>query len=95
MCCYCRLIKVLGASGSARVYIAEGVPFGRKTALQPLVAEFANVATKEKLAQNGELSQYVNKSSALAAIEYIFSLNSNVFVPSHGRNMGRAVQVSD
>ena len=51
MCCYCRLVKVLGASGSARVYIAGGVPFGRKKALQPLVAEFANVATKEKLAK--------------------------------------------
>ena len=95
MCCYCRLIKVLGASGSAWVYVAGGEPFGRKKALQLLVAEFSNVVTKEKLAQNGELSQYINKSSALVAIEYIVSLNSNVFVPSHGGNMGRAVQVSD
>ena len=56
--------------------------------MQPLVAEFPTVVTKEKLAQNEELSQYVNKSSALAAIDYIVTLSSDVFVPSHGRNMG-------
>ena len=95
MCCYCRLLKALGAPGSARIYIAGGEPFGRKKALQPLVAEFPNVVTKEKLAQNGELSQYINKSSALAAIDYIVSMSSDVFVPSHGGNMGRAMQVSD
>ncbi|KAK9995445.1 hypothetical protein SO802_020131 [Lithocarpus litseifolius] len=66
-----RLLKALGAPGSAQVYIAGGEPFGRNKALQPLVAEFPNVVTKEKLAQNEELSQYINKSSALAAIDYI------------------------
>jgi hypothetical protein len=46
------------------------------------------------LAQEGELSPYINKSSALAAIDYIVSLSSNVFVPYHGGNMGRIMQVS-
>ncbi|XP_030972511.1 O-fucosyltransferase 37-like isoform X1 [Quercus lobata] len=87
-----RLLKALGAPGSARIYIAGGEPFGRNKALQPLMAEFPNVVTKEKLAQNGELSQYINKSSALAAIDYIVSMSSDVFVPSHGGNMGRAMQ---
>lgn len=40
------------------------------------------------LAQEGELSPYINKSSALAVIDYIVSLSSNVFVPSHRGNMG-------
>jgi hypothetical protein len=94
MCCTCRLLKALGAPGSARVYSAGGEPFGGNGALQPLVAEFPNLATKEMLARDGELSQYINKSSALAAIDYIVSLSSDVFVPSHGGNMGRAMQVS-
>lgn len=91
MCC--RLLKALGAPGSARIYSAGGEPFGGSRALQPLVAEFPNLVTKEMLARDGELSQYTNKSSALAAIDYIVSLSSDVFVPSHGGNMGRAMQV--
>ena len=93
MRCYCKFLKALGAPRSARVYIAGGEPFGRNKALQPLVAEFPNVVTKQKLAQNGELTQYINMSSALAAIDYIVSLSSDVFVPSHGGNMGSAMQV--
>lgn len=90
----CRLLKALGAPGNARVYKAGGEPFGGKQALQPLVTEFPNLVTKDNLARDGELSQYSNRSSALAAIDYIVSLSSAVFVPSHGGNMGRAMQVS-
>ncbi|KAJ6410357.1 hypothetical protein OIU84_007163 [Salix udensis] len=61
-------------------------------ALQPLVAEFPNVMTKEILAKGGELSPFMNKASALAAIDYIISLSSNVFIPSHGGNFGRVMQ---
>ncbi|KAG6400491.1 hypothetical protein SASPL_137328 [Salvia splendens] len=87
-----RFVKALGAPSSARVYIAGGEPFGGRRALQALVDEFPNVATKETLARDGELEPYVNRSSILAAIDYIVSLSSDVFVPSHGGNMGRAMQ---
>ncbi|KAJ0048099.1 hypothetical protein Pint_15706 [Pistacia integerrima] len=87
-----RFLKALRVPGSARVYIAGGEPFGGPRALQPLAAEFPNLVTKERLAQEAELSPYLNRSSALAAVDYIVSLNSNVFVPSHGGNMGRALQ---
>ena len=87
-------MKALGAPRSARIYNAGGEPFGGQKALQPLVSEFPNLVTKEMLAREGELSPFVNKSSALAAIDYIVSLSSDVFVPSHGGNMGRALQVN-
>ncbi|KAJ7945733.1 O-fucosyltransferase family protein [Quillaja saponaria] len=87
-----RLVKALGSPRSARIYSAGGEPLGGKKALQPLVAEFPNLVTKEMLARDGELSPYINKSSALAAIDYIVSLSSDVFIPSHGGNMGRAMQ---
>ncbi|RVW52602.1 O-fucosyltransferase 37 [Vitis vinifera] len=61
-------------------------------ALQALVGEFPNVVTKEMLAREGELSPYVNRPSAMAALDYIVSLSSDVFLPSHGGNMGRAMQ---
>ncbi|PON72196.1 O-fucosyltransferase [Trema orientale] len=87
-----RLLKALGAPRTTRIYNAGGEPFGGGKALQPLVAEFPNLVTKEMLARGGELSPFVNKSSALAAIDYVVSLSSDVFVPSHGGNMGRALQ---
>lgn len=87
-----RLLKGLGAPSSARVYIAGGEPLGGAKALEPLAKEFPNLVTKEILAHNGELLPYANKNSALAAIDYIVSLSSNVFIPSHGGNLARAMQ---
>ncbi|KAB5525112.1 hypothetical protein DKX38_022861 [Salix brachista] len=87
-----RFLKALGAPSTARIYIAGGEPFGGSLALQPLVAEFPNVMTKEILAKGGELTPFMNKASALAAIDYIISLSSNVFIPSHGGNFGRVMQ---
>ncbi|PIM99221.1 hypothetical protein CDL12_28286 [Handroanthus impetiginosus] len=87
-----RLLKGLGAPSHARIYIAGGEPFGGNCALQPLANEFPNVATKEMLAREGELTPYMNRASVLAAIDYIVSLSSDVFVPSHGGNMARAMQ---
>lgn len=85
-------MKGLGAPRSARIYSAGGEAFGERRALQPLVSEFPNLVTKEMLAKEGELSPYMNKPSVLAAIDYIVSLSSDVFLPSHGGNMGRAMQ---
>ncbi|KAJ8449599.1 hypothetical protein Cgig2_005621 [Carnegiea gigantea] len=87
-----RLLKALGAPRGARVYIAGAEPYGGSIALKPLVEEFPNWVSKEMLARDGELLPYVNRSSALAAIDYIVSLSSDVFLPSHGGNMGRAMQ---
>lgn len=61
--------------------------------MQPLQKEFPNLATKHTLARNGELTPYLEKSSTLAAIDYIVSLSSDVFINSHGGNMGRALEV--
>ncbi|GAB4860473.1 O-fucosyltransferase 37 [Ancistrocladus abbreviatus] len=87
-----RLLKALGAPGNARVYIAGGEPYGGSRALQPLQEQFPNLVTKEMLARSGELSPFINRSSVLAALDYIVSLSSDVFLPSHGGNMGRAMQ---
>ncbi|KAK6148086.1 hypothetical protein DH2020_018998 [Rehmannia glutinosa] len=87
-----RLLKALGAPSNARIYVAGGEPFGGNRAVQPLVHEFPNIVTKQMLARHGELTPYMNKPSVLAAIDYIVSLSSDVFMPSHGGNMGRAMQ---
>ncbi|KAJ8752061.1 hypothetical protein K2173_001088 [Erythroxylum novogranatense] len=87
-----RLLKAMGAPSTARIYIAGGEPFGGTQALKPLMEEFQALVTREMLVREGELLPYLNSSSALAALDYIVSLNSNVFVPSHGGNMDRLMQ---
>lgn len=88
-----RLLKALGAPSNASIYVAGGEPFGGSRALEPLANVFPNLVTKETLAHKGELVPYTNRSSALAAIDYIVSLSSDVFLPSHGGNMAKAMQV--
>lgn len=87
-----RLLKALGAPKTARIFWAGGDPFGGKEALLPLSQEFPNFFNKEDLALPGELDPFAQKASVLAAIDYIVSENSSVFMPSHGGNMGHAIQ---
>ncbi|KAL3615391.1 O-fucosyltransferase 20 [Castilleja foliolosa] len=87
-----RLLKALGAPKSARIYWAGGVPLGGKEALLPLTKDFPYFFNKQDLALPGELEPFTKKASLLAAIDYIVSENSDVFMPSHGGNMGHAIQ---
>lgn len=87
-----RLLKALGAPKNARIYWAGGNPLGGKEALLPLTKEFSHFYNKEDLALPGELEPFAKKASFMAAIDYIVSENSDVFMPSHGGNMGHALQ---
>ncbi|XP_050894583.1 O-fucosyltransferase 20 [Lathyrus oleraceus] len=87
-----RLLKALGAQKDARIYWAGGQPLGGKEALHPLIHEFPHLYNKEDLALRGELEPFAKKASIMAAIDYIVSEKSDVFMPSHGGNMGHAIQ---
>ncbi|KAL4601265.1 hypothetical protein ACB092_11G259300 [Castanea dentata] len=87
-----RLLKALGAPKNARIYWAGGQPLGGKEALLPLTQEFPYFYNKEDLALPGELEPFANRASLMAAIDYIVSESSDVFMPSHGGNMGHAIQ---
>ncbi|GMN55324.1 hypothetical protein TIFTF001_024445 [Ficus carica] len=87
-----RLLKALGAPRNARIYWAGGQPLGGNEALLPLTREFPNFYNKEDLALHGELEPFAKRASVMAAIDYIVSENSDVFMPSHGGNMGHAIQ---
>ena len=87
------MLKALGAPKDARIFWAGGQPLGGKEALQPLTHAFPNFYNKEDLALPGELEPFSNRASFMAAIDYIVCENSDVFMPSHGGNMGHALQV--
>ncbi|MED6185664.1 O-fucosyltransferase 20 [Stylosanthes scabra] len=87
-----RLLKALGAPKNARIYWAGGEPLGGKEALYPLINEFRHFYSKTDLALPGEIEPFKNKASLMAAIDYIVCEKSDVFMPSHGGNMGHAIQ---
>ncbi|RZS02861.1 hypothetical protein BHM03_00032973 [Ensete ventricosum] len=87
-----RLLKALGAPPDAMIYWAGGEPFGGPEALLPLRREFPHLYNKENLSLPGELEPFGKKASRLAAIDYIVCEQSDVFMPSHGGNMGHLMQ---
>ncbi|KAL3622439.1 O-fucosyltransferase 20 [Castilleja foliolosa] len=87
-----RLLKALGAHKSARIYWAGGIPLGGKESLGPLTSEFPHFYNKEDIALPGEIEPFAKKASVMAAVDYIVSERSDVFMASHGGNMGHAIQ---
>ncbi|KAM7472466.1 hypothetical protein LguiA_010649 [Lonicera macranthoides] len=87
-----RLLKALGAPKNARIFWAGGHPLGGKEALLPLTKEYPHFYNKEDIALPGELEPLAKQASYMAAIDYIVSENSDVFMPSHGGNMGHTIQ---
>ncbi|KAI3992716.1 hypothetical protein MKX01_021677 [Papaver californicum] len=87
-----RLLKAFGASNNTRIYWAGGTPFGGEKAIEPIRMKFPHLTNKWSLADGDELQQFKNRSSILAALDYIVCINSNVFLANHGGNMARTIQ---
>lgn len=85
-------LQALGYPRSTVVYIAAGEIYGGKTHLSELTSRFPNVLFKEMVATEEELRAYSNHASQMAALDYIISLESDVFIPTHSGNMARAVE---
>uniref|UniRef100_A0A7I4E1G3 O-fucosyltransferase family protein n=1 Tax=Physcomitrium patens TaxID=3218 RepID=A0A7I4E1G3_PHYPA len=85
-------LKALGYPETTPIYIAAGEIYGGDERMKSLLSRFPNVLRKETVATPEELAPFVNHSSQLAALDYIVSVESNVFVPSYSGNMARAVE---
>ncbi|XP_047965590.1 O-fucosyltransferase 38-like isoform X3 [Salvia hispanica] len=85
-------LKALGYPPSTLIYIAAGEIYGGDSHLSELTSLFPNIVSKEMLATPKELKDFSNHASQTAALDYIISIESDIFVPSHSGNMARAVE---
>ncbi|EPS58265.1 hypothetical protein M569_16550, partial [Genlisea aurea] len=85
-------LKALGFSSTTPVYIAAGEIYGGESRMRDLRARFPLLVNKEKLASPVELEPFTNHASQLAALDYLVSVDGDVFVPTYSGNMARAVE---
>lgn len=85
-------LRALGYPPSTLIYIAAGEIYGGDTRLSELMSRFPNLVFKETLATKEELEAFTSHASQTAALDYIISVESDVFVPSHSGNMARTVK---
>ncbi|KAI5078332.1 hypothetical protein GOP47_0006003 [Adiantum capillus-veneris] len=85
-------LQALGYPSTTRIYIAAGEIYGGNDRMVELLLRFPNLMSKEVLATPNELAPFHRHASQLAALDYIVSVESDVFVPSYSGNMARAVE---
>lgn len=85
-------LQALGYPPSTLIYVAAGEIYGGSIHLSELTSRFPNIVFKEALASKGELQAFSHHASQSAALDYIISIESDVFIPSHSGNMARAVE---
>ncbi|KAL2904025.1 O-fucosyltransferase 3 [Bienertia sinuspersici] len=86
------ILKALGFSNNTQIYIASGEIYGSERRLAALRAAFPNTIKKDMLLDPDDLRQFRNHSSQMAALDFLVSVASNIFVPTYDGNMARLVE---
>ncbi|XP_010060050.2 O-fucosyltransferase 7, partial [Eucalyptus grandis] len=84
-------LTALGYPTNTPIYIAAGDIYGGDSHMTELRSRYPMLMSKEKLASVEELEPFMNHASQMAALDYIVSVESDVFIPSYSGNMARAV----
>ncbi|KAL6660144.1 hypothetical protein ACP70R_002266 [Stipagrostis hirtigluma subsp. patula] len=86
------VLKALGFPRETRIYMASGEIYGGEKRLAALKAEFPNIVRKEMLLTDDELHPFQKHSTQMAALDYLVSVASDVFIPSNDGNMAKVVE---
>ncbi|OMP01267.1 hypothetical protein COLO4_12013 [Corchorus olitorius] len=85
-------LRALGYPSNTPIYIAAGEIYGGDTHMADLRSRYPMLMSKEKLTSVEELEPFINHASQMAALDYIVSVESDVFIPTYSGNMARAVE---
>ncbi|KAG8384567.1 hypothetical protein BUALT_Bualt04G0131200 [Buddleja alternifolia] len=86
------VLTALGIDRNVQIYIAAGEIYGGERRLRSLAKAFPNLVKKETLLEPSDLWFFKNHSSQMAALDYLVSLESDVFVPTYDGNMAKVVE---
>ncbi|XP_042436359.1 O-fucosyltransferase 7-like isoform X2 [Zingiber officinale] len=84
-------ISSVGYPSNTPIYVASGNIYGGNSHMADLESRFPILMSKEKLASAAELKPFRLYAAQMAALDYIVSVESDVFIPSYSGNMASAV----
>ncbi|KAL7153047.1 hypothetical protein ABFS83_04G138800 [Erythranthe nasuta] len=85
-------LRALDIDRNIQIYIAAGEIYGGERRLSSLTASYPNLVRKETLLESSDLRFFQNHSSQMAALDYLVSLESDIFVPTYDGNMAKVVE---
>ncbi|THF98570.1 rhamnogalacturonan I rhamnosyltransferase 1-like [Camellia sinensis] len=85
-------LKALDIDHNIQIYIAAGEIYGGKRRMASLAAAYPKLVRKETLLEPSDLRFFQNHSSQMAALDYLVSLESDIFVPTYDGNMAKVVE---
>lgn len=83
------MLRALGFGSDVHLYVASGEVYGGEETLAPLKELFPNFHSKDTLASKEELAPFSSFSSRMAALDFMVSDESDVFVTNNNGNMAR------
>ncbi|KAK6128572.1 hypothetical protein DH2020_037682 [Rehmannia glutinosa] len=86
------ILQALGFDKETQIYIASGEIYGSERRLAALRAAFPRIVKKEMLLDPDDLRQFQNHSSQMAALDFLVSVASDIFIPTYDGNMARVVE---
>lgn len=86
------ILQALDINKNIQIYIAAGEIYGGERRMRALSEAYPNMVRKEMLLNPEDLRPFQNHSSQMAALDYLVSLESDVFVPTYDGNMAKVVE---
>nr|GMD18362.1 ribulose-1,5 bisphosphate carboxylase/oxygenase large subunit N-methyltransferase, chloroplastic [Ipomoea batatas] len=86
------VLQALDIEKDTQIYIASGEIYGSERRLAALRSAFPRIIKKETLLDPEDLQQFQNHSSQMAALDFVVSVASNVFIPTYDGNMAKVVE---
>ncbi|KAJ9560069.1 hypothetical protein OSB04_005229 [Centaurea solstitialis] len=85
-------LRALDIDSDIQIYVAAGEIYGGQRRMAALQSAFPKLVRKETLLGANDLQFFQNHSSQMAALDYLVSLESDIFIPTYDGNMAKVVE---
>ncbi|XP_071733189.1 rhamnogalacturonan I rhamnosyltransferase 1-like [Rutidosis leptorrhynchoides] len=85
-------LRALDIDRDIQIYVAAGEIYGGQRRMDALAGAFPKLVRKETLLGADDLQFIQNHSSQMAALDYLVSLESDIFIPTYYGNMAKVVE---